>query len=133
MVLDHQFHADTIHRAYPNYAQIPYGQQAAKVENRKLARQFAWEMVGYTLARRPSRIIRYAYVLPRLLRCLLDQHYNSSILWLGPAVLNLLQLETLARRGSVDQQPDSRVGWFAQKCRSTKWTRTLLISFTHPK
>ncbi len=113
MVLDHQFHTDTIRRAYPDYAQIPYGAKAAKVENRKLARQFAWEMVGYTLARRSSRTIRYAYVLPRLLRCLLDQHYSSSIFWLGPAVLYLLQLETLARRGSVDQQPDSRVGWFA--------------------
>ena len=115
ILLNREFHTETIRRAYPSYAHIPYASETSSVENPRLARRFARDTIRYTLARRPSRTIRYSYVMPRLLRCLLDRHYSSSIFWLSPPVLYLLQLETLARGGSVDQLQDWHIGRFGQK------------------
>jgi hypothetical protein len=100
MFLDHQFHSETIRRAFPDSADIPFADEvkAPRVLTRGYFRQFSRELASYILGHRPSRIVRSSYLLPRLLRCMLDENYGKSMFshgWLGPHTVYLLQLERL--------------------------------------
>jgi hypothetical protein len=101
MFLDHKFHTDTIRQAYPRYADIPFEEEvkAPTVLTQGYFRRFGRELARYALAQRSSRLVRYSYLLPRLLRCILDENYGRTMFsyrWLGPYAVYLLQLERVA-------------------------------------
>jgi asparagine synthase (glutamine-hydrolysing) len=98
MFLDHTFHTDTIRRAYPRYADIPFEEKvkAPQALTRGYFRRFARELAWYALAQRSSRLVQYSYLLPHLLRCMVDENYSKTMLssrGLGHQALYLLQLE----------------------------------------
>jgi asparagine synthase (glutamine-hydrolysing) len=100
MFLDHKFHSETIRRAFPDCADIPFADavKAPRILTRGYFRQFSRELASYMLGHRPSRVVRSSYLLPRLLRCMLDENYGKSMFshgWLGPHTVYLLQLERL--------------------------------------
>ena len=97
-LMDKQFHDDVIRKVYPRYADIPYGNEyAPQVGDLRYFRQFALELSRYAFLNRSSRIVRSGYLMPRLLRVLVDRKYSESIEWLGPIALYLLQLERLSQ------------------------------------
>lgn len=94
MVLDHTLHNDTIARAFPKVANIPYAKKpGARKGGFREFRHFATDVARFGLRRRGSSWLSYSYLLPRLGRCLIDPTYSSSILWLGPITMYMLQLE----------------------------------------
>ncbi|MDH4187512.1 MAG: hypothetical protein OEV08_10970, partial [Nitrospira sp.] len=96
MMLDHNFHDETIHRAFPQYAHIPFGPKGGPLKLPwRQARQLTGELATLLASRRGSQFIRYPYLLPRMMRCVIDKSYSPSILWIGLYSLYLLQLETL--------------------------------------
>ncbi len=92
-----QFHQDAILRAYPEYACIPFERKdAPPTDAGKQSGQFARALARhvYTQVRRPSRLMANRYLMPRLLRCLVDRSYSESLGWLSPPlILYLFQLE----------------------------------------
>jgi asparagine synthase (glutamine-hydrolysing) len=90
--LDHQFHTDTIARAYPQFADIPYEKKNHSVVNRAHYRRFALEVGKYYWAH-SSPLIRKSFLLPRLVRCFAQGH--ESITWLSPLAVYLGQIENL--------------------------------------
>jgi len=93
LVKDDQFHSETINKAFPAVAQIPYESKTPPVSDPAFFLRYARELGRFLLGRYPSRFVRGSYLLPRLLRCLLDQNYGQAMSWLGPLTLYLLQLE----------------------------------------
>jgi asparagine synthase (glutamine-hydrolysing) len=99
MFVDHSFHAETIRRAYPAYAHIPFAHQKnAGGAYRKHYRSFALGVARRLLETRPHQLLRDSYFLPRLLRCLIDPGYLPSAQWIGSAALFLAQLESPAEK-----------------------------------
>lgn len=90
--LDHQLHTDTIARAYPQFAHIPYEKKNHSVVNRGHYRRFALEVGKYCLAH-SSPLIRKSFLLPRLVRCFALGH--ESITWLSAVAVYLGQLESV--------------------------------------
>ena len=101
MLLDHQFHTDTIQRAYPQTTAVAYARKGASVPGRSTPlTEFVRHMLGFSLRRIPSRVVSEPYLLPRLLRCLLDARYSESAEWLGRQALYLWALEDAIGDGS---------------------------------
>jgi hypothetical protein len=98
MVMDHTFHNDTISRAFPEAGAIPYAYKPKprETDGRELAR-LAQDVLGYCRDTWPSRRLSYSYVVPRLLRSLIDSRYRSAMLWVAPPTIYLLQLEAVMR------------------------------------
>ncbi|MGH9755532.1 MAG: asparagine synthase-related protein [Blastocatellia bacterium] len=97
MFVDHGFHTETIQRAYPAYAHIPFARQrSADGAYRKPYRSFALAVARRLLETGPHRLLRDSYFLPRLLRCLIDPRYLPSAQWIGSFALFLAQLESTA-------------------------------------
>jgi len=99
MFLDHELHTETISRAYPQYAHIPYKVKGREVRDKPYFRRSAMEMIRYTLSDRSTRWVRRSYLVTRLLRCLLDEDYSLAFSALGPLATYLVQLEGVAKRG----------------------------------
>jgi asparagine synthase (glutamine-hydrolysing) len=96
MMLDHDFHDETIHRGFPQYAHIPFGPKGGPLQMKwSQAWQLAAELSALLSTRPGSQFVRYSYLIPRMLRCLVDKNYSESILWIGLYSLYFLQLETL--------------------------------------
>lgn len=102
MIIEHTFHTETIRRAYPKHADIPFDDKTAPwLDTRKHYDQFNKSLARYvfTRTRRPLRLLRSGYVLPRLAYSLVSQRYRESIRWLSPLlILYLFQLEALAMK-----------------------------------
>jgi len=95
MFVDHGFHTETIQRAYPAYAHIPFAQlRSAGGAYRKHYRSFALAVARRLLETGPHQLLRDSYFLPRLLRCLIDPGYLPSAVWIGSFALYLVQLES---------------------------------------
>jgi asparagine synthase (glutamine-hydrolysing) len=98
MVIDHTFHNDTIARAFPRHAHIPYAKKPGFPRmNLKAFRQFARDVGRFSIENGISSIISYSWLFPRLVRCFLDKEYSSSILWIGPCTMYFLHLERIRR------------------------------------
>jgi hypothetical protein len=96
MMLDHNFHDDTIHRAFPQYAHIPFGPKGGPFRmSWEQARRLTVELSALLATHPGSKFVRYSFLIPRMLRCLVDKGYSKSILWIGLYSLYFLQLETL--------------------------------------
>jgi len=97
MFVDHSFHTETIQRAYPAYAHIPFSQRrSAGGAYRKHYRSFALAVARRLLETGSHQLLRGSYFLPRLLRCLIDPGYLPSAEWIGSLALYLAQLESTA-------------------------------------
>jgi hypothetical protein len=95
MMVDPTFHDDAISKAYPRYAHIPYATSSTSGRNcTQLYRRFTRDILRYSMHHRSSPV-KSTYLLPRLVRCLFDPGYSSSIMWLGPLTLYLTQLKEL--------------------------------------
>ena len=94
MQLDHQLHAATIERAYPEAAGLAYtpkpvhtpgGSPATTTLSRQMLAH-AWRRIG-------SRLVTQRYLLPRLVWCLADRRYAGSAWWFESEALYLWALE----------------------------------------
>ena len=101
IVLDHQFHTETIRMAYPQHRPIPFEKkQAESVHDRSYFRRLCRELAGVMLRHGRSGLIRNAFVLPRVAVGAVDG--NSKWIWWGATrALFLLQLEELWRHASA--------------------------------
>jgi asparagine synthase (glutamine-hydrolysing) len=93
--LDHTFHAEAIRRAYPRFAHVPYADKNApgtdeRSHLRGFGRELAWRMLG----KRPPRMMRTAFLLPRLASCVLSGRHSP---WYLVLATYLNQLEVIAR------------------------------------
>lgn len=96
MMLDHNFHDETIHRAFPQYAHIPFGPKGGPLRMPyDKARQLTWEFSKYMFSMAPGPSINYGHLLPRMGRCLVDPSYSPAISWMGLTALYMLQLDHL--------------------------------------
>lgn len=96
MFLDHTFHTQAIHRAYPQYADLAFSTKQSSTalrESRRAARQYAADLIRVAARRETARLARSSFFVPRLLRCLVDRSYQDSVNWLGPVFLYLVSLE----------------------------------------
>ncbi len=99
IVLDHTFHNDTIARAFPRHAHMPFANKpGVRRVNADVLKQFAWDVGRFGIGNGRSSFISYSWLYPRLMRCFMDKNYSSSILWIGPFATYLLQLERLRRQ-----------------------------------
>jgi len=97
--LDHTFHTEAIHRAYPEHAAIPFAiKREQTTSDRAPLRIFARAVLLQSLRHGRSALYRRSYFIPRLLRCLVDPSYSDAINWLGPQILYALQLEEKSGR-----------------------------------
>jgi asparagine synthetase B (glutamine-hydrolysing) len=97
IVLDHQFHTETIQMAYPQHRAISFEKkQAGSVQDRSYFRRLCRELAGEMLRHGKSGLVRNSLVLPRVAAGAVDG--NSGWAWWGATrTLYLLQLEELAR------------------------------------
>jgi len=96
IVLDHQFHTETIQMAYPRHRAIPFERkEAGNVQNRSYFRRLCRELAGVMLRHGMSGLVRNSLVLPRVTAGAVDG--NSRWVWWGATrTLYLLQLEEIA-------------------------------------
>ncbi len=95
MLADHAFHTDTIARAYPRYAALPYeDKNTPALDTFDCEAGFGRELARHLLPRKPSRLMRNAFLRPRLLASLLSRKLSASTNWYSATALYLHQLES---------------------------------------
>jgi asparagine synthase (glutamine-hydrolysing) len=118
MLVDHDFHAAAIQRAYPRAAAIPYAPKSeAGPGGSPALTTFSRQMLPHALRRTTSRGVRQVYLLPRLLRCLVDREYAGSAEWLWRGALYLWALQDAVRGGHVVPEaasPQATTWWCCQ-------------------
>jgi hypothetical protein len=94
MLEDRQFHNNVIHRAYPEYAHIPFSMDLS-IEprvDRWFNRRFLAGIISQIAGRGPSIFIRRGYLLPRLAKHLWKG--TNGYRWFPPhLIVYLLQFE----------------------------------------
>lgn len=101
MLIDHTFHTDTISRAYPEYAALPYedkGKRADSPDFTRLHAEFGKQVAKRLLLRPSSRLINKRFALPRAMRTLFSSAFSASTHWYSPLALYLDQLDIASRR-----------------------------------
>lgn len=96
MMMSHTFHTETIVRAYPDFAHIPYASKTAPpTDDRKVRAQFLSEAARLFLVKRPSRLMKNLRPRARMLAGVLSLgHVNP---WVPPAIVYVDQLESILR------------------------------------
>ncbi len=95
MAIGTDFHGAAIRLAYPKFADLPFERtKVSRGPHHSLFRRFALETLRFMLGKRSNHIKQH-YVLPRLMRCLIDEKYSFSVNWIAPMTVYLLQLEGL--------------------------------------
>lgn len=100
MLLDRQFHTETIRRAHPRVARIPFESRATlggmyRSHFRRLALELGW----YTLRHTPSPIVRTSLLLPRLVLGILNGDHMKMGAAAHPLVPYLIQLGNVLGEG----------------------------------
>jgi hypothetical protein len=98
MLVDQNFHTETIQHAFPEFAHIPYMER----KRDGMAYRMAYRLHSLAAMRRLLRthshpLLRNSYFIPRLTRCIIDPSYLSSAEWIGSFALYLDQLETIVQ------------------------------------
>jgi asparagine synthase (glutamine-hydrolysing) len=88
LLLDRNFHTETIQQAYPLYSNIPYARDSGDPWLHNW--QFALELMRYVYLNHSSQLVRNSYLFPRLLRNLVDKSYKARF---GSLIVYLIQLE----------------------------------------
>src|SRR5262245_13684502 len=81
LLLHHTFHRDTIRKAYPDFASITFDNEVRawkEVPKPSYYSKFGWELTSYAIAQWQSGYVRYLYLLPRLLKCIMDPQYGET-------------------------------------------------------
>jgi hypothetical protein len=98
---DKSFHTAAIHRAFPQYAALPFEDRlAAKLDTRPHYRRFATE-VGRFLVKHPQAgagLLNRPYVLPRALYAATTGRFGETRPWFASLILYLRQLELAKAR-----------------------------------
>jgi asparagine synthase (glutamine-hydrolysing) len=103
MFLDYRLHTDTIARAHPQFANIPYEKKDYSVIDHNHFRRFTFELIKYHLLHR-SRSVRGGFLWSRLVANLALG--GQRVLWISPLTIYLSQLEDLARGSALRQKED---------------------------
>jgi hypothetical protein len=99
-VVGADLHTEVIRRAYPKYAHIGFEDPNARpCPDFAFFGAWARKALQYVL-KHDSKFVRKTYVVPRLIRCMVDKRYSPSISWIAPMTTYLLQLEETAAQGS---------------------------------
>lgn len=94
MMLDHKFHSDTVSRAYPEFAGIPYFREKEPID-RRTQRTKALRLLPYLCrAFRPG--LQDPAMLARVLRALIQPGRLNDIGWMLPRFVYTTQLRRLA-------------------------------------
>lgn len=103
---DHTFHTETIHRAFPQYAHLPFAEKSSISQpGGSYYRRYARDVLEHLWRAGRQGWMRQSYFIPRLLRCLLDPRYTDSAEWLGSLALYYSQLETARREEHAHLTP----------------------------
>jgi hypothetical protein len=105
MLVDSAFHTEAIHRAFPAASHIPWGgsEKGGKPYHRRY-RDFARDTLFYLLRNRRRTWTRQSYILPRLIRCLVDNSYSPQTHWIGAMAVFFAQLEDVACGGLAPEK-----------------------------
>jgi hypothetical protein len=96
---DKSFHSEAIHLAFPEYAALPFEDQAAPPTDASAHRlRFTREVARWLVSRPgvPGRLLNRTYVLPRLALGAVRPRYAASHPWLPSLALYLFQLGATA-------------------------------------
>ncbi len=94
MVMDHRFHDDTIARAYPDFAHIPYVDPAAPMPDDAAERaHFLAESARRFLSKKPSRLMKNLSPRAKMLAGILSAGRIRP--WISPFIIYLDQLESI--------------------------------------
>jgi len=94
-------HTATIKRGYPQYAHFPFETHSSLPGGgSSYHRAYARQALVYLSARRPT-YIRASYLLPRLVRCVLDPNYAPSVDWLAPRAIYVAELRGMIERAGL--------------------------------
>lgn len=106
IVKDGKFHTDTIHRAYPQYANVPFENKKSGEVQPEVIKTFAElnkEIALYYLSQFNFRNLTWnkKYLLPRMMRCLVSSKYAAGLIWLPlNRIIHLTQLVNLCAQES---------------------------------
>ncbi|RFA30758.1 hypothetical protein CAI21_04415 [Alkalilimnicola ehrlichii] len=94
-LLDHRFHTETIARAYPRLADLPYfNGKREVVQNFAYTARASLDSLAIGLQHKRRRLLRPGYLFPRSVRTLLQTDYGLEFtLRIAPRILYLLQLD----------------------------------------
>jgi asparagine synthase (glutamine-hydrolysing) len=95
LLVDHQFHTDTIVSAYPEFADIPFARKEDVKTDIPSARRFAFELFRFALSPMNNTFVRRRSIAIRAGRATIDRSYTPAIYDLGPVVVYLKQLDRL--------------------------------------
>jgi asparagine synthase (glutamine-hydrolysing) len=91
-LLDRTLHTETIARAYPEYADIPFENRGGSEHNRSAQRRFARGLLKILMAQ--LQFLNRRALLPSVIATAADGH--APRLWHGPLTVYLAQLSQLA-------------------------------------
>lgn len=99
---------DAMHIEFPEYSSIPFAKKMEKplVYDRSQFRRFAIELLKYSYKEKKTGFIRPGFLLPRILRSIIDSKYSINISWFGPFATYLIQFESFCRKGSLGFNAD---------------------------
>ncbi|MEX0686556.1 MAG: hypothetical protein WD267_13960 [Balneolales bacterium] len=99
-LLDGNFHSDTIRRAYPEFAHIPFESKnsvISEIEVNKVYSGFGRELARYLMIKRPSRYLRNTFLRSALLPSLISKRYGAFTRRFTTMALYLQQLDAMTR------------------------------------
>lgn len=96
LMLDHEFHSETIAFAYPDLAHVPYEKKdAGRNVDTTAFQQLGREIARYSLSGRKRPLVKRGFVFSRVMRSLIDKRYSPAVADFGQQVIHALQLERL--------------------------------------
>jgi hypothetical protein len=96
LTIDGELHTEVIQKAYPQWQHLPFeAKQAILQPDTSSFRKFGREILNYVYSRNGVKFTRRSFVVPRVLRILLDADYSQSINWFAPQTVYLVQLERM--------------------------------------
>jgi hypothetical protein len=95
--MDHKLHSETIARAYPEFADIPYAvKRVASPAYYTHMRQFAIDTLFYVLREKREPLLRTPYVLTRLCAGALLPRRIKAARWIAPMAVYICQLQRVS-------------------------------------
>jgi hypothetical protein len=88
------FHDEALRRAYPEFAEVPF---AGGWGRRRLYDRRTVAEMSISVAVQPPALIRKSYLVPRLVRGMLDPTYTGDAATLAPLVGYMMLLEAWTR------------------------------------
>ena len=97
MMMSHTFHSDTIARAYPDFAHVPYASKLAPpTDDSKVRARFLAEAARMFVLKRPSRLMKNLMPRVKMLASVFSHgRFNS---WVPPSVIYIDQIESMLNK-----------------------------------